>query len=91
MYLPPKVNTGAPLAGAQDFSIDRILAADSSNIRRTLGAIAFKAGADRVSTIPRNFNLCTKSYWSIAFRGAQFLVHIVGFAAGGLVLAKLVK
>jgi hypothetical protein len=53
-----------------------------------LGASALKAGADWVSIIPRNFNLCAKSYWSI---GAQFLVHIVGFALGGLVLAKLVK
>src|ERR1035437_1382938 len=56
-YLPPTVKTGAPWAGAQDFSIERILAADSSNSRRTLGASALSAGADCVSTIPRNFSL----------------------------------
>src|ERR1035437_5697469 len=57
VYLPPTVKTGAPWAGAQDFSIERILAADSSNSRRTLGASALSAGADCVSTIPRNFSL----------------------------------
>src|SRR5450759_2561231 len=57
VYLPPKVKTGAPLAGAQDFSIERILAAESSNSRRTLGASALSAGAECVSTIARNFSL----------------------------------
>src|SRR5450759_4950596 len=57
VYLPPTVKTGAPWAGAQDFSIERILAAESSNSRRTLGASALSAGADCVSTIPRNFSL----------------------------------
>src|ERR1035437_2646360 len=57
VYLPPTVKTGAPWAGTQDFSIERILAADSSNSRRTLGASALSAGADCVSTIPRNFSL----------------------------------
>src|ERR1035437_667206 len=65
VYLPPKVKTGAPLAGAQDFSIEWILAADSSNSRRTLGASALSAGADCVSTIPRNFSVSAQ--WQPGF------------------------
>src|ERR1035441_9461176 len=57
VYRPPTVKTGAPLAGSQDFSMARILAADRANIRRTLGSSAPNWGADCVSTIPRNFNL----------------------------------
>ena len=56
VYLPPTVKTGAPLAGAQDFSMERILAADTANIRRTLGSSALSSAADCVSTIPRNFS-----------------------------------
>src|ERR1019366_455165 len=57
VYRPPTVKTGAPLAGAQDFSMERILAADRANIRRTLGSSALSRGADFVSTIPRNSSL----------------------------------
>src|ERR1019366_5338709 len=57
VYRPPTVKTGAPLAGAQDFSMERILAADRANIRRTLGSRALSWGADCVSTIPRNSSL----------------------------------
>src|ERR1039458_2406410 len=57
VYRPPTVKTGAPLAGAQDFSMERILAADRANIRRTLGSSALSWGADFVSTIPRNSSL----------------------------------
>src|SRR5664279_4490574 len=54
VYRPPAVKTGAPWAGAQDFSMERILAADRANIRRTLGPSALNSGADCVSTISRN-------------------------------------
>src|SRR5664280_2754583 len=57
VYLPPKVKTGAPLAGTQDCSMERILAAERANRRRSLGASPLRAGADCVSTIPRNFSL----------------------------------
>src|ERR1017187_3112012 len=57
VYLPPVVKTGAPWAGAQDCSRERILAAERAKRRRSLGARALMAGADCVSTIPRNFSL----------------------------------
>src|ERR1017187_9520345 len=57
VYLPPTVKTGAPLAGAQDCSRERILAAERANRRRSLGARASRVGADCVSTIAGNFSL----------------------------------
>src|SRR4051794_33317759 len=56
VYLPPAVKTGEPISGVQPDSSERILAAERSNNRRTLGARAARLGADVVSTIPRNFN-----------------------------------
>src|SRR6476646_1607946 len=79
VYLPPMVKTGAPAAGAQDFSIDRILAAESSNSRWSFGASAPKAGADCVSTIPRNFNLSVLRRRVIVYRGGH---HVEEYPAG---------
>jgi len=51
VYCPRTVKTGAPRAGSQDFSMERILAAESSNSRRSLGASAAGERSDRKWTI----------------------------------------
>src|ERR1039458_2797280 len=83
VYRPPTVKTGAPLAGSQDFSMARILAADRANIRRTLGSSAPNWGADCVSTIPRNFNL-SGAGWYPARRLATGASWPVYKGSGGL-------
>src|ERR1035437_919246 len=78
VYWPPIVKTGALWAGTQDFSIERIFAAESSNSRRTLGASALSAGADCVSTIPRNFSVSAQ--WQPGFLVSppmrEFMLHL---------------
>src|SRR5205814_632690 len=56
VYLPPAVKTGDPCDGDHSFSSERILAAESSNMRRTLGASASGVRSDCVSTIQSKFN-----------------------------------
>jgi hypothetical protein len=56
--------------------MERILAADRANIRRTLGPSALNSGADCVSTISRNFSVAREVATGIPGIAPNVRIHV---------------